>query len=70
MQACHQSLFTDDASVFTKAGKLKSGQECAHKFNENCFGAIASLKKEIQERLTRTQTLKDKLKTMYLMIKE
>ena len=36
----------------------------------DCFGAIASLKKETQERLTRMQSLKDKLKRMYPMIKE
>ena len=61
----------DNATAFTKAGKLKSGQERAHKFNENCFGTISpSLTKEIQERLTRMQRLKDKLKRMYPMIKE
>ena len=53
------SVEQNDASAFAKAGKLKSGQERAHKFNENCFGAIASLKKETQERLTRMQSLKD-----------
>ena len=70
-QKLRNSVEQDNASEFTKtAGKLKSGQERAHKFNENCFGAIPSLKKEIQERLTRMQSLKDKLKRMYPMIKE
>ena len=64
------SVEQNDASAFSKAGKLKSGQECAHKFNENYFGAITSLKKETQERLTRMQSLKYKLKRMYPMIKE
>ena len=59
-QKLRNSVEQDDAS----------GQEYAHKFNENCFGAIASLKKEIQERLTRVQSLKDKLKRTYPMIKK
>ena len=58
-QKLRNSVEQDDASAFTKAGRLKSGQEYAHKFNENYFGAIASLKKEILERLTRMQSLKD-----------
>ena len=45
-QKLRNSVEEDDASAFKKAGKLKSGQQCAHKFNENCFGAIASLRKK------------------------
>ena len=55
----------DDASTFTKAGKLKSGQECAHKFNEKCFGVLTTLKTKILESLTKMQTLEDKRKRMY-----
>ena len=55
----------DDASTFTKAGKLKSGQECAHNFNENCFGVLTTLKTKILESLTKMQTLEDKRKRMY-----
>ena len=47
----------DNASAFTRPGKLKSGQERGQKFKENCFGAIPSLKNEIQERLSRMQSL-------------
>ena len=50
----------DDANAFTKAGKLKSGQECSHKFNEKCFGVLASLKTKIMESLTKMQALEDK----------
>ena len=45
-QKLRNSVQQDDASAFTNFGKLKSGQECVHKFNENCFGAIASLRKK------------------------
>ena len=55
----------DDASTFTKAGKLKSGQECAHKFNGKCFGVLTTLKTKILESLTKMQNLEDKRKRMY-----
>ena len=45
-QKLRNSVEEDDASAFKKAGKLKSGQQRARKFNENCFGAIASLRKK------------------------
>ena len=59
----------DDASAFTKAGKLKSGQECAHKFNEKCFGALTTLKTKILESLTKMQTLEDERNRMYATAK-
>ena len=45
-------------------------QEYALKFNEKCFGDIASLIKRMQESLTTMQTLEDKHKRMYPTAKE
>ena len=39
-QKLRNSVEQDDASAFTEAGKLKSGQECAHKFNKGGKGGI------------------------------
>lgn len=69
VQKLRNSVEQDDASVFTKTGKLKSGQECSHKFNEKCFGVLTSLKTKIQESLTKMQTLEDKNKRMYPVAK-
>ena len=37
-----------------KLEKMKYGEECAHRFNENCFEAITSLKAKIKDVLSRT----------------
>ena len=52
------------------AGKLKSGQECAHKFNEKCFGVLTTVKTKILEILTKMQPPEDKRKRMYPTAKE
>ena len=49
VQKLRNAVEHDDASVFTKVGKLKPGQECAHKFNEKCFGVFKTLKTKILE---------------------
>ena len=69
VQKLRNSVEQDDASAFTKAGKLKSGQECSHKFNGKCFGVLAGLKTKILESLTKMQTLEDKNKRLYPVAK-
>ena len=69
-QKLRNAVKQDDASAFTKAGKLKSGQECAHKFIEKCFGVLTTLKTKILEILTKMQTLEDKRKRMHPTAKE
>ena len=49
VQKLRYTVKQDDASAFTKAGKLNSGQECTHKFNEKCFGVLTTLKTKILE---------------------
>ena len=52
VQKSRKAVEQDDAieiSAFTKGGKLKSGQECAQKFNEECFGVVTTLKTKILE---------------------
>ena len=36
VQKLRNAVVQDDVSAFTKGSKHKSGQECAHKFNEKC----------------------------------
>lgn len=60
VQKLRNSVEQDDASAFTKAGKLKTGQECSHKFNEKCFGVLTSLKTKILESLKKCKPLKRK----------
>lgn len=60
VQKSRNSVQQGDASVFTKPGKVKSGQECSHEFNENCFGVLTSLKTKIQESLAKMQMLEHK----------
>jgi len=67
LQKVRDSIQQDDSSNFTRAGKLKSGQECAHKFNETCFGTITNLKSKMDESLKKMQTLAGKHKRMYPM---
>ena len=46
---CKQVRKHDDEKRFTKSGKIKPGEECAHSFNEKCYSDIASLKNKIAD---------------------
>ena len=69
-QKLRNAVEQDDASAFTKAVKLKSGQECAHKFNEKCFGVLTTLKPKILESLRKVQTFEIKERRCTLQPKE
>ena len=55
------SVEQDDASVFTKTGKLKSGLD---RFDEKCVGVLTSLKTKMQQSQRKRQTLEHKSKRM------
>ena len=56
---------------FTKSsGKIITGQECGHRFNEKCLGTIAELESNIDQTLTRAEAHKEKHKRMYPFAKE
>jgi len=59
------SVIEDNAKVFTSFGKLKSGQECAHRFNEKCLGNLKSLSTEILEAFQTIEDIRAKHKRMY-----
>ncbi len=61
-----QEIEQDDNNCFTKqSGKIISGQESTHSFNEECLGKITTIKKDILDAFNRMQSLKDKHKRIY-----
>ena len=63
--ALKQEIRQDDIHCFTKkSGKIISGQESAHSFNEECLGKIKTIKSDLLNALTRMESLKDKHKRM------
>ena len=67
-----QEIEQDDNNCFTikQSGKIISGQESAHSFNEECLGRISPIKRDILDALNRMQSLKDKHKRMYPAAKQ
>ena len=59
------SVSEDNEATFTKSGKLKTGQECAHTFNEKCLGMLKSLDTKIQDCLKTMQNTEAKCTRMY-----
>ena len=55
----------NDEKCFTKSGKIQSGYECAHSFNEKCYSDITSLKNKIVDALSRMHSQKEKHIRMY-----
>ena len=63
----------ENTQWFTKnSGKIITGQECGHRFNEKCLGTIAELESNtgIDQTLTRAEAHKEKHKRMYPFAKE
>lgn len=58
-------LKVDDDSCFNKSGKVKSTQNCAHKFNEECFGRLKSITDRIESALSTTKCMHEKHRRMY-----
>ena len=59
------SVREDNESLFTRNGKLKTGQQCAHTFNENCMGLLQTLDNKIQDLLKTMQNAESKHTRMY-----
>ena len=59
-----------DDSCFTKSGKIKSTQTCAHKFNEECFGRLQSITDRIESALSTTKCMHEKHRRMYPEVKQ
>ena len=49
------SLKVEDEKLFVKSGKIRSGEQCAHKFNEGCFSSLLKLKSDISTALVKLQ---------------
>ncbi|CAB4000077.1 Hypothetical predicted protein [Paramuricea clavata] len=50
---CNELIRQNDEKCFTKSGKIQSGYECSHSFNEKCYSDITSLKNKIVDALSR-----------------
>ena len=64
------TLKEEDDYVFTKSGKVKSGEESAHKFNEECLGSIINVIKRVNDSKEKFESLCQKHKEMYPSAKD
>ena len=60
-----QEIEIDHGKCFTKSGKIQSGEECAHHFNEKCLSKINCLKDRIADALSRMKSCQEKHMRMY-----
>ena len=59
------SLKLKDEKLFVKSGKIFTGEECAHKYNEECFINLLKLKSDISSAMVKLQEIAQKHKRMY-----
>lgn len=59
------SLQVEDEKLFVKSGKIRTGEQCAHKFNEECFGNLVKLKNDISTAMVKLEEIALKHKRMY-----
>ena len=64
------TISKDDNDFFTKLGKVKSGHECAHKFQENSISKLIDLSKKIEKSVDELETILKKHKKMFPFAKE
>lgn len=60
----------DDNEHFTKLGKVKSGHECAHKFQQNSITSLIDLLKKIEKSVGELETVLKKHRQMFPFAKE
>ena len=51
------SLKLKDEKVFVKSGKICTGEECAHKYNEECFSNLLKLKSDIRSAMGKLEEM-------------
>jgi hypothetical protein len=64
------TISEDDNQFFTKLGKVKSGHECAHKFQENSISKLGDLREQIEKSADELETVLKKRKKMFPFAKE
>jgi len=65
VEKIRSSLQKEDGQLFTKNGKIISGELCAHTFNEDCFVTLSSLKHDIKDAMVKLEAIDQKYKRMY-----
>ena len=60
-----RSIHSEDEKLFSTNGKLRTGETCAHKFNEQCITTLTNLKKDIDCTMAKLQALDERHRSMY-----
>ena len=64
------SIHSEDEKLFLTNGKLRTGETCAHKFNEQCITTLTNLKKDIDCTMAKLQALDEKHRSICIQILE
>lgn len=59
------SLKLKNEKLFVKSGKIRTGEQCAHKYNEECFSNLLKLKSDISTAMVKLEEIAQKHKRMY-----
>lgn len=59
------SIKIEDNKLFVKSGKIRTGEECAHKFYEEYFSSLMKIKSVISNTLVKLRDIDLKHRRMY-----
>ena len=54
------SLKLEDEKLFVKSGKIRTGEQCAHKYNEEWFSNLLKLKSDISTAMVKLEEIEQK----------